>query len=48
MTNLGNTLNEEEVEELMSSADKDQDGYVCYEGKGLNLHYTNPLVHGRN
>ena len=32
MVNLGDPLTDEEVDEMMREADKDNDGYVDYEG----------------
>lgn len=33
MVNLGDPLTDEEVDEMMREADKDNDGYVDYEGE---------------
>ena len=45
MVNLGDPLTDEEVDEMMREADKDNDGYVDYEGiqndLGLEFHGGN-------
>lgn len=37
MTNLGEKLSEEEVDDMIKEADLDGDGMVNYEGKTLSL-----------
>lgn len=37
MSELGDELTDEEVQELMEQADKDGDGYVCYKGESIGL-----------
>ena len=41
MTNLGEKLTDEEVDEMMREADIDGDGQVNYEGTLLHLVYLN-------
>ena len=45
MVNLGDPLTDEEVDEMMRESDKDNDGYVDYEGiqndLGLEFHGGN-------
>lgn len=41
MTNLGEKLTEEEVEDMIKEADMDGDGMINYDGKAFNFfHFT--------
>ena len=40
MTNLGQQLTDEEIDEMMKEADCDSDGQVSFEGKLSEIQYT--------
>lgn len=44
MTNLGERLSEEEVDDMIKEADSDGDGMVNYEGRTFNIPIFFPLI----
>ena len=40
MKNLGESLSQQEIDEMISEADTDGDGHVNYEGKSANFFFA--------